>query len=96
MKKELKGIEEKGVNMEDFEFIVSPEELRKNQKRVQLKKVYKLKKWVRVAGTILLTISCVVMLYLAFRVTPEDKEALNYCMEQGYSKTICEKGLFGY
>ena len=29
-------------------------------------------------------------------LTPEQEEAINYCMDQGYSRMTCEKGLFGY
>ena len=61
-----------------------------------MKKKYVWKKWVKDAilvGSILLVI--VVALSLD-GITTEQEEAINNCMEQGYSREYCEKGLLGY
>ncbi len=58
-----------------------------------MKKKYVLKKWVKV---VLISIPLLIMFYLTFRITPKQEEMLKYCMDQGYSRTTCEKGLFGY
>lgn len=61
-----------------------------------MKKKYVLKKWVKDAiliGSILL----VIVSALTFDgITTEQEEAINNCMEQGYSREYCEKGLLGY
>ena len=61
-----------------------------------MKKKYVLKKWVKDAiliGSILLIIVAALSLD---RLTTEQEEAINNCMEQGYSREYCEKGLLGY
>lgn len=61
-----------------------------------MKKKYVLKKWVKDAilmGSILLVIVAVLILD---GITTEQEEAINNCMEQGYSREYCEKGLLGY
>ena len=61
-----------------------------------MKKKYVLKKWVKDAiliGSILLIIVATLTLD---GITTEQEEAINYCVEQGYSRIECEKGLLGY
>lgn len=61
-----------------------------------MKKKYVLKKWVKDAiliGSILLVI---VSALIFDGITTEQEEAINNCMEQGYSREYCEKGLLGY
>jgi hypothetical protein len=61
-----------------------------------MKKKYVLKKWVKkviLIGTILLIIVSALSLD---GITTEQEEAINYCIEQGYSRIQCEKGLLGY
>ena len=61
-----------------------------------MKKKYVLKKWVKDAiliGAILLVI---VSVLIFDGITTEQEEAINNCMEQGYSREYCEKGLLGY
>lgn len=58
-----------------------------------MKKKYVLKKWVKdviLIGSILLIIVAVISLD---GITTEQEEAINNCMEQGYSREYCEKGL---
>lgn len=60
-----------------------------------MKKKYVLKKWVKDAiliGSILLIIVAALTLD---GITPEQEEAISNCMEQGYSREYCEKGLLG-
>ena len=61
-----------------------------------MKKKYVLKKWVKKALAIITMILIIVVVLALDGLTPEQEEALNYCMDQGYSKIDCEKGLFGY
>lgn len=61
-----------------------------------MKKRYVLKKWVKVVLAILGSIAFMLMMYLMFRVTPKQEAMIKNCMEQGYSRMSCEKGLFGY
>lgn len=61
-----------------------------------MKKKYVLKRWVKVVLNVLGIVAFMFMCYLAFRITPEQEEALNKCINQGYSRIECEKGLFGY
>ena len=61
-----------------------------------MKKKYVLKKWVKdviLIGSILLVIVAALTLD---GITTEQEEAINNCMEQGYSREYCEKGLLGY
>ncbi len=60
-----------------------------------MKKKYVLKKWVKDAiliGSILLIIVAALSLD---GITIEQEEAINNCMEQGYTREYCEKGLLG-
>lgn len=61
-----------------------------------MKKKYVLKRWVKVVLWSMFGILWLVLFYFAFRVTPEDLERIQYCVDQGYSKVSCEKGYFGY
>lgn len=61
-----------------------------------MKKKYVLKNWVKNTLKIILAIVIIVIILALDGLTPEQEEALNYCMDQGYSKIDCEKGLFGY
>lgn len=58
-----------------------------------MKKKYVLKKWVKV---VLISIPLLIMFYLVFRITPKQEKMFKYCMDQGYSREYCEKGLLGY
>ena len=61
-----------------------------------MKKKYVLKKWVKDAiaiGTIILIIVAALTLD---GLTKEQEDAINYCVNQGYSRIQCEKGLLGY
>ena len=61
-----------------------------------MKKKYVLKKWVKpTLLTIIVTLAIVIVLALD-GITTEQEEAINNCMEQGYSREYCEKGLLGY
>lgn len=61
-----------------------------------MQKKYVLKKWVKVVLNILFVAALMLMFYLAFRVTPKERDMIDACMKQGYSRIECEKGLFGY
>ena len=62
-----------------------------------MKKKYVLKKWVKDAIIIGLIIFLSIVIILALDgLTPEQEEAINNCMEQGYTREYCEKGLLGY
>lgn len=61
-----------------------------------MKKKYVLKKWVK-DTLLLVAMILIIVIGLALEgLTPEQEEAINYCMDQGYSRMTCEKGLFGY
>ena len=61
-----------------------------------MKKKYVLKKWVK-DTLLLVAMILVILLVLALDgLTPEQEESINYCMDQGYSRIQCEKGLLGY
>ena len=61
-----------------------------------MKKKYVLKKWVKDA----LLIASIILIFIAVLIidgnTPAQQEAINNCMNQGYSKEYCKKGLLGY
>ena len=59
-------------------------------------KKYVLKKWVKKVIFIIYIIGNIAIFYLIFRITPEQQDALEYCVKQGYSKIECERNLFGY
>ena len=62
-----------------------------------MKKKYVLKKWVKDAILIGLIIFLTIIIILALDgLTKEQENAVNYCVEQGYSRIQCEKGLLGY
>ena len=61
-----------------------------------MKKKYVLKKWVKKALVIGLILSIISAILTLDGITPEQEEAINNCMEQGYSREYCEKGLLGY
>lgn len=62
-----------------------------------MKKKYVLKKWVSDAILIGLIIFLAIVIIIALDgLTPEQENAINYCIKQGYSKIQCEKGLLGY
>ena len=61
-----------------------------------MKKKYVLKKWVKQALIIGLILSIISAILTLDGKTPEQEEAINNCMEQGYSREYCEKGLLGY
>ena len=61
-----------------------------------MKKKYVLKKWVKDAILIVSIILVMVLVLVLDGITTEQEEAINNCMEQGYSREYCEKGLLGY
>lgn len=61
-----------------------------------MKKKYVLKKWVKEALLVLVILLAMLLILIVDGTTPEQEEAINNCMEQGYSKEYCEKGLLGY
>ncbi len=60
-----------------------------------MKKKYVLKKWVKVAINTLGVVAFISLFYLAFRVTPKDIDAINYCVEHGGTLEQCKKGVLG-
>lgn len=60
-----------------------------------MKKKYVLKKWVKVALTILGVAALMLMFYLAFRITPEEVDMINACMDHGGTLEQCKKGVLG-
>jgi hypothetical protein len=61
-----------------------------------MKKKYVLKKWVKDVLVIGLIISIIVAVLTLDKQTKNQEDAINYCVEQGYSRIQCEKGLLGY
>ena len=61
-----------------------------------MKKKYVLKKWVKDVLVIGLIISIIVAVLTLDKRTKKQEDAINYCVEQGYSRIECEKGLLGY
>lgn len=61
-----------------------------------MKKKYVLKKWVKEALVVIVIILSMLLVLVLDGITPGQEEAINNCMEQGYSKEYCEKGLLGY
>lgn len=61
-----------------------------------MKKKYVLKKWVKDVLIIGLIISIIVAALTLDKLTTKQEDAINYCVEQGYSRIQCEKGLLGY
>lgn len=61
-----------------------------------MKKKYKLKKWVKEALLVLAILLAMLLILFVDGITPEQEEAINNCMDQGYSREYCEKGLLGY
>ena len=61
-----------------------------------MKKKYVLKKWVKQALVIGLILSIISAILTLDGITTEQEEAINNCMNQGYSREYCEKGLLGY
>ena len=60
-----------------------------------MKKKYVLKKWVKDVLNILVVIAFMLMLYLAFRITPEEEARFNYCVSLGNSVAECKKNVLG-
>ena len=61
-----------------------------------MKKKYVLKKWVKPALLTTIVILAIVVILALDGLTPEQEESINNCMDQGYSREYCEKGLLGY
>jgi hypothetical protein len=61
-----------------------------------MKKKYVLKKWVKDAILIGSIILIIVAALTLDGLTKEQEDTINYCVEQGYSRMQCEKGLLGY
>lgn len=60
-----------------------------------MKKKYVLKRWVKITLKTLGAIAFMYLFYLAFRVTPEDRNAIDYCMDHGGTYEQCRKGVLG-
>lgn len=58
-----------------------------------MKKKYVLKKWVKEALLVIAILLAMLLILVLEGLTPEQEESVNYCMEQGYSREYCEKGL---
>ena len=61
-----------------------------------MKKKYVLKKWVKDTLILVAVILVTILIIALDGLTPEQEESINYCMDQGYSRIQCEKGLLGY
>lgn len=61
-----------------------------------MKKKYVLKKWVKDVLVIGLIVSIIVAVITLDKLTTKQEDAINYCVEQGYSKKVCKKGILGY
>ena len=58
-----------------------------------MKKKYVLKSWIK---KVLIGLLIILIVLLLDGLTSKQEEAINYCVEQGYSRIQCEKGLLGY
>lgn len=61
-----------------------------------MKKRYVLKKWVKVTIWSVCILAYLSLFYLIFRITPEQRNAIDYCTSQGNSYENCKRGVLGY
>lgn len=61
-----------------------------------MRKKYVLKKWVKNVLILVGMILAMIVIFALDGLTPEQEESINYCVNQGYSRIDCEKGLLGY